>query len=615
MPLRACAVCLVALVCSAMPARGESTERPNILWLTSEDNSTHWLGCYGNENARTPNLDRLASEGFLYEHCYANSPVCAPMRSTWITGVLSLSMGTHPMRSRYAIPHDQIRYYPDYLRIGGYHCGNHKKTDYNLGGRPDSQCWDDMKRPNWRKLKSQQPFFQVINFNSSHESRAFGEVDRTEHDPQKVNLAAYHPDVTDLRNNYAHYHDAVRTMDGQIGEALKHLEETGLADSTIVVYCSDHGGVMPRSKRFLFENGLHCPLIVRIPDRYKTLWPAEKPGARIDRLVRFVDMPKTWLSLAGCERPDHLQGAVFLGPDAEPEPDVHFAFRGRMDERIDNARAVCDKRFLYIRSYMPYTPWLQRLEYLWRMKATQAWEREFIAGRTNEVQSRFFKPKAWTEELYDTQADPDCVSNLIDQKDYQEVAAKLRKQLRERQIEIHDAGLLPESEMARLAEENSVTIYEAVRDPALYDVPKLLDTADLALEADPQNLPELRRMLERPDLGQRYWGLIGCFLLNDGEAGLQAIDDESHEVRAMAAWLLVRTGEEDRGLACLRELIEQESYALLTVLNVIDWMGQPGRALMPAVRGLELVETYRKQYEYPTRMREHLLNRFGAGGS
>lgn len=611
MSLRACAVLATALLFLAGHARGASNDRPNLLWLTSEDNSAHWLGCYGAEHATTPHLDRLASEGFRYEHCYANAPVCAPMRSTWITGVLSLSMGTHPMRSRYPIPHDRIAYYPDLMRANGYHTGNHKKTDYNLGGRPDTACWDDTDRVDWRKLKRRQPFFQVINFVSSHESKAFGEVDRTEHDPREVGLPAHHPDVPDLRNNYAHYHDAVRKMDAQIGDALKRLERAGLSDNTIVVYCSDHGGVLPRSKRFLFHNGLHCPLIVRIPERYRSLWPADRPGATIDRLVRFVDMPKTWLSLAGCDTPDHLQGATFLGPQTEPEPPVHLAYRGRTDERIDNARAVCDKRYLYLRNYMPYTPWLQRLEYLWRMKATRAWEREVAEGRANEAQARFFKPKEWAEELYDTRVDPDCVNNLIDQPEHQEAATRLRQQLRQRQIEIHDAGLLPETEIARLAERHGATIYDVVRDPELYHVPQLLDAADLALEAHADNLPELRRRLGSPDLGQRYWGLVGCFLLNDGEAGRRAIDDESHEVRAMAAWLLIRTGEQKKGLACLRGLIEQKSYALLMVLNVIDWMGEPGRALAPAVRDLELVETYRKQYEYPNRMRDYLLERFG----
>ena len=122
-----------ASLCSVANA----ADRPNILWLTCEDNNVNWVGCYGNPHADTPNIDKLATEGFQYMHCYANAPVCAPSRSTWITGVHALSMGTHPMRSRYPIPHDTIKYYPDLLKKAGYYVGNAKKTDYNIGGRDD----------------------------------------------------------------------------------------------------------------------------------------------------------------------------------------------------------------------------------------------------------------------------------------------------------------------------------------------------------------------------------------------------------------------------------------------------------------------------------------------
>ncbi|HKK64080.1 MAG TPA: sulfatase-like hydrolase/transferase, partial [Bacteroidales bacterium] len=179
-------------------------ESPNILWLTSEDNNVDWIGCYGNPYAETPNIDKLASEGFRYTHVYASAPVCAPSRSTWITGVNAISMGTHPMRSRYDIPHDVIKYYPDLLKEAGYYVANDEKTDYNIGGRKDSACWDSMDT-DWDALKNKQPFFQVINYKESHESRAQGEVDNTKHNPEDVKLKAYHPDLPDIRKNYAKY--------------------------------------------------------------------------------------------------------------------------------------------------------------------------------------------------------------------------------------------------------------------------------------------------------------------------------------------------------------------------------------------------------------------------
>lgn len=360
-------------------ALASTLDRPNILWITSEDNNVNWVGCYGNKWVETPHIDGLAAEGFRYTEVYANAPVCAPSRSTWITGMYAVTTGTQPMRSRNAIPHDVIPYYPDLLRAVGYYVGNDNKTDYNIGGREDSSCWDNPKEVNWERLKEQEPFFQVVNFYESHESRTQGDLVDIEHAPAETRLRAYHPDVPEIRQNYAKYHDAVKRMDRRVGEALAALEASGMADRTIVIYTSDHGGVLPRSKRYLYNTGLHCPLIIRIPERYQSLWPQEALGV-VDRLVSFVDMPKTWLSLAGVEVPAYYQGRMFLGEEQEPEAAYHYAFRGRMDERLDCARAVHNKQFLLVRNYMPYVPWVQHLEYQWKIPAMRAWEAHVQAG-------------------------------------------------------------------------------------------------------------------------------------------------------------------------------------------------------------------------------------------
>ncbi|MCF7817216.1 MAG: sulfatase [Kiritimatiellales bacterium] len=570
-------------------AKAAVAERPNILWLTSEDDNVGWVGCYGNPHAETPNIDKLAAEGFQYMHAYANAPVCAPSRSTWITGIHAISMGTHPMRSRYEIPHGLIKYYPDHLRANGYYCGNTPKTDYNIGGRDDKECWNNPQKVDWAALKQKQPFFQVINSNASHESKAQGDVENTLHDPADTQLRKYHPDLPDVRKNYAKYHDAMKTMDAEIGASLQALEAAGLAGNTIVVQCSDHGGVMPRSKRFLFDSGLHCPLIIRIPEKFKALWPAEKTGMKIDRLVSFIDMPKTWLSLTGSNVPGTMQGTIFLGPHTEPEKEFHFAFRGRMDERIDNARAVCDKQFLYIRNYMPYVPWMQHLNYLWKMKATVAWDEYVTAGKASEVEARFFAPKRWTEELYDNRKDPDNVDNLIQNPEYRVVAARMRAGLRSWQETIFDAGLMPESEMVKRAAANHTTIYEMVRNPKLYNLPALINAADVALAKSSMTFPMLMQMIKDPDCGIRYWGAVGCFLVTAKPDGIDALlEDESHEVRAMAAWLLIKTGEKEKGLACMEKMLKEKSYATLSVLNIIDWMGDDGQTLIPLVQTLKL---------------------------
>jgi len=567
---------------------------PNILWITSEDNNTRWIGCYGNEFADTPNIDKLAAEGFQYMNAFASAPVCSPSRSTWITGINALSMGTHPMRSRNLIPHNKIKYYPDLMAEQGYSTVNIHKTDYNIGGRDDRDCWGDPAVLNWTGLRENQPFLRVKNIMESHESRAFGDIENTEHDPANVTLWKYHPDLPDIRKNYAKYHDAVKRLDALVGEELALLEKFGLADNTIVIYCSDHGGVMPRSKRFLFESGLHCPLIIRIPEKYKAWWPENKsPGSRIDRLVSYVDMPKTWLSLTGSDLPDYMQGTIFLGPDIEPEPDYCFSFRGRMDGRYDNVRAVTDGHYLYLRNYMPYTPWMTKLSYMWRMKATQAWEQHVNEGKAKEIEARFFSPRGDAEEFYDLKNDPDNVCNLIRNAEYSDPIEKMRVALRSWQEEIHDSGLLPESERLKRAEENNTTIYEMVRNPQLYDVVSLLNASNLALEQGSSNLPELHRMLSSPDCGLRYWAVVGCLLLNDYSAPVKAaMKDDSHEVRAIAAWIAVKNGDKENGLACLEEMLAVKSYASLSILNVLDWMGDDANPLIAKIDSFNLKEKW-----------------------
>ena len=577
------------ITCSALAS---DAVRPNILWLVAEDANVKWFGCYGSTQATTPNIDKLASEGFRYAYAFATAPVCAASRSSWITGVYSLSTGTDPMRSRYDIPHDLIHYYPDELRKAGYFCSNHTKTDYNIGGRPDMECWNSDEIYGWKLRQPGQPFFCVINFMQSHESRAFGSVENTRHDPAQVVLEKYHPDLPTIRKNYALYEDAVENMDKVFGLALSALKKAGLESNTIVIFNTDHGGVMPRSKHYTYDSGLHSPLIIRIPEKYKNLWPAEKPGTVVDRLVSFIDMPKTWLSLAQAPIPTVMQGKVFLGPQAEPEPEYSFSYRGRMDERFDETRVVRDKRFIYIKNYMPYVKWGQHHDYLWHMAAMQAWEDYFKAGKTDDITGLFFKTKPWVEELYDCQTDSDCVTNLATRLEYQPVVARMRQALKDWQLKIYDPGLLPENEMTRRADENWTTIYQMVRDPKLYNLPAYLAASDVALAKNNSNLKTLTGYLADADSGIRYWGACGLVMLDklDTAAVIAlkgCLKDESLDVQAMAAWALIKAGDKKDGQECLIRLLNQESYVTLKVMNIIDWMGVDTTPYLPAIKALK----------------------------
>ena len=576
----------VAVVCGLLGFRHSWADaagkenRPNILWLTSEDNGISWVSCYGGMNCRTPNIDKLAEEGFRYTHCFDNAAVCAPTRSTWITGMYAISNGTQPMRSRNNIPHDVIKYYPDLLRKAGYHTSNWTKTDYNIGGRPDNACWDLMNRKirfGWRKRKPDQPFFAVVNSTNSHESRAHGKVEKTRNDPDKMKLHSYHPDLPAIRKSYAKYADAVENMDNDIRQTLDALKEDGLYEDTIIIYCSDHGGVMPRSKRFLYSSGTHCPLIVRIPEKYKDFWPAETPGMTVDRIVSFVDMPQTWLSLAGAEIPDTFQGTVFLGEGIEPEPEYHLSFRERADERCDFVRMIRDKRFAYYKNYMPYAPAGQYLAYLWKILAAPAWEKHHREGKTDKITGRFFRTRV-SEEFYDTVKDFDNVHNLIEDPKHQKRIAKMKLAMRKKQLELYDSGLLPESMRERRAREHSLTIYEMVRDLKLYPLESYLDAADMALERNSADLPTFVKGMSHSDSGIRYWAVVGLHLLEDDATPAvktleNALQDESDEVKIMAAWTLVKLGRKDTGLHCLRNLLNNGTTTQRKLLNVLDWMG------------------------------------------
>lgn len=152
----------------------------------------------------------------------------------------------------------------------------------------------------------------MFNISVSHESSLHEPLDSLHHDPEAVPVPPYHPRTSEMQHDWAQYYDKIEMMDAQVGKILLELEEAGLADSTIVFYYSDHGGVLGRSKRFMYESGLHVPLIIRFPQQYQPL-ASGKPGSRTDRIVTFVDFAPTILSLAGISVPEYMQGQAFLG--------------------------------------------------------------------------------------------------------------------------------------------------------------------------------------------------------------------------------------------------------------------------------------------------------------
>jgi arylsulfatase A-like enzyme len=326
-------------------------EKPNILWITCEDVSPR-LGCYGDELAITPNIDKLAGEGVRYTKAFATAPVCAPSRSCLITGVYATSLGTQHLRSEVKLP-EKIKCFPEYLRAAGYYCSNNYKKDYNF---IDVNVWG-------RKRKSGQPFFSVFNFVSTHQGQINGSDDDFEtnygskleseehHDPAKISLPPYYPDTPFVRKIWARYYDLITFMDKQVGEMLGQLEADGLTDNTIVFFFADHGLGIPRFKRTLYDSGLHVPLIVRFGEQYQHLSPCGA-GEKIESLVSFVDFAPTVLSLAGLSVPGYMQGRALLGAQAKSPRKYVFGASSRVDEAYEFSRCVRDERYKYIRNYL-----------------------------------------------------------------------------------------------------------------------------------------------------------------------------------------------------------------------------------------------------------------------
>lgn len=585
----------------------DMTQKPNIIFIVSEDNSP-FLGAYGDPHANTPNLDRLAEKSILYKNAFANAPVCAPSRSTIITGMYANSLGSHQMRSRVEIP-DDFRFFPYYLREAGYYAVNRQKKDYNISNNHE-ETWDDDQWWDYdgilKDRQDDQPFFAMFNTFMSHESKIHGDresdmlpyyrdaaigamtgtaatderVERFNylHESGSVPIPPYHPDTPEVQEDWARYYDAMSMMDDEIGEFLNNLERDGLLENTIVFYFSDHGGVLGRSKRFTFESGLHVPLIVHVPEEYRHLGHDE-PGSSTDRVISLIDLAPTVLNLAGLEIPEHFQGEAFLGPNSGNEKEYAFGFRGRMDERYDLSLTVRNKDYRYIRNYMPHRPWGQRVNYLWRAESMSSWEQAYLDGNTDEYQSRFWEPKP-AEELYYIHDDPHNVNNLVSDPDYREVLDEMRHAIEEWVHQTNSKSFIPEGEYLAPLDENIGYEYYTGQN---YDLENIHKIANLATLGDPEYLPELEIALQHGDPIIRYWGAVGARILGDDAVNLkdllfQKLEDESLDVRIASAEALYFLGYREESITSLREILQIQEFepfrpmeAIRThALNVVD---------------------------------------------
>ncbi len=473
--MRFCVLILLSALLIQTSLRAETVgRRPNILWLIGE-NLSHDLGCYGAKGVQTPNLDRLAAEGVRYTRVFATNPACAPSRSAFFVGMYQTTTDTHPMRSHredgFRLP-EGVKPVTHRLRDAGYFTANLKTLDgQSIGtGKLDLNYVNEgpiyhENSSDWSCLKAKEradsPFFAVVNAEENeydiYDRKSWekprvewvGERIHVPHaKPETVTPPPYYPDHPVVREEWARYLNSVSGMDLRFGKVLDRLRADGLEDDTIIIFFGDNGRLEPRGIHWCYDNGLRVPMIIRWPKNFPA--PAQvKAGTVDDRMISLLDVTATTLWMAGLPQPPLLQGRVFLGDRVGAPRRYAFAARDRIDEAVQRIRSVHEERYHYIRTISKGPTFASLNRYKEKCFPILPVMRELQAeGKLSGPALELMQRTGPCEELYDTQADPHEVRNLIksDKTEDREVLIRLRAALDTWMIETQDKGEVPEAE-------------------------------------------------------------------------------------------------------------------------------------------------------------------------
>ncbi|TWU62705.1 sulfatase [Crateriforma conspicua] len=435
------------------PTRPSPT-RPNIVWIIPDDMSANF-SCYGETAIETPNVDALAAGGVQFNRAFVTAPVCSTCRSAFITGMYQTSIGAHHHRSgrgerKIELP-ASIQLVPKMFHDAGYYTtisgwpnrGKRLgKTDYNF--QWDASVYDGT---DWSERKPGQPFFAQIQTkggkmrgkDASGWSRIHEQAEKTlgsRTSKDVVQLPPYYPQHPDLVTDWAAYLDSVRMTDHMVGEVLQRLEDEGIRENTLVLFMTDHGISHARGKQFLYDEGIHVPLVIS--------GPGLQPGTVRNDVVEHIDIAALSLGAAGIEVPTWMQAQDILADDYQPR-DAVFAARDRCDETVDHIRSVRTADFKYIRNFLPQRPHLQPCAYKDAKAILIALRQWHDAGKLDAIQELIFRPTRPAEELYDLAADPYEINNLADVPGYQDKLAEMRSRLDRWMEDTGDQGRQMES--------------------------------------------------------------------------------------------------------------------------------------------------------------------------
>ena len=483
-----------------------ANDKPNFVWIISEDNSIHYLNHFFPDGADTPNIKKMAMHGVTFDNAFSNAPVCSVARSTLITSCYAPRIGSQYHRRSVMAPMPEgLKMFPAYLKEIGYYTTNRSKTDYNL--IQGKGVWDQSSRKaHWKNRKNNQPFFHKASYAISHESSLHFKKEAiknqpTEHDPGKVKLAPYHPDTKTFRYTQARYHDNIVKIDNVVGGIIDELKNDGLLENTFVFYFGDHGGVLPRSKGYAFETGLHVPLVVRIPKNFKHL-VKYSTNYREAGFVEFIDFGPTLLNLAGIKIPDVIDGIPFMGKGSKTR-EFTFNYADRFDEKYDFVRWIRKGRYSYQRNFQPFNFDALQNDYRYKQLAFTEWRDLFQQGKLNDIQKQFFEARA-PEALYDINKDPYETKNLAKDPELKGILGEMRKIMQSQMQQINDLSFYPEPVMVK----------EAMKNPSGYGIEKTHEIKEMSKIAALQLLPfsevvePLERALTSVNPWFRYWGCI-----------------------------------------------------------------------------------------------------------
>jgi arylsulfatase A-like enzyme len=487
--------------------------KPNILWIVTEDNSIHYMNLYTDGGAEMSQINALADQGVVFDNAFSNSPVCSVARSTLITGVYAPRVGTqyHRRMNRVKLP-DDVKPLPVYLKDAGYYTTNNAKEDYNF--IKDGEIWNESSgKATYKNRKENQPFFHVQNFHNTHEGQLHFNKQHLEEALKNNNLDSitpfpYHPDTPTFRYTQSLLHNHHKDVDKEIEKFMNDLENEGLLDDTIIFYYGDHGGVLPRSKGYIYESGLNVPLVVKIPKKFKKLSPF-KAGTRTSTFVEFVDLVPTVLTLAGIDIPKSIDGKPFLGKKLKKSElekrNSAFGYADRFDEKYDLVRSIRKGKYKYMRNFQPFNVDGLYNFYRYEMLAYKEWYTLFQDGKLNDIQSQFFKPKS-PESLYNIEEDPHETKNLANDIAYNDVLIAMREELNNHLMSINDLSFLPEPYFLKKGIDDVVE-YSAQNKTL---IKKLIETSNLQLKDYDEVSSQIKNSLNNDNPWIRYWGLIVC---------------------------------------------------------------------------------------------------------